>query len=707
MSLVKTYNEFILEKIFKESLYDGVVLTTEELEAALETYKQLHLDLSFPYIKYVDLLVEERGSSSSASLIKNIVDAFSDDVSVITREIYSIADNSSRYHERWISELERLRVKSKKLENRIDALLLLANNTAGYYASIVDPLSDLNYVDTENTTALVDTIANNVFIKRGTENSGSLTQVNTNSITYKDISFSPISRRGNTFYTEMSTNNSVVQILKNQNTTWVGKISCSTKGPMTAELKIHLSNEQKEISRIVIDSNTPHGHRTTVTALYSVDSHNWNIVPSKQATQYLYDSIAWNFSKRSARWVKFIFYKTSHDSGFYEYIYSLRSIRFYKDAYYEDNGNLFYSIPMSVLKTDDTLYSFAKAQLDVCEVLPTNTNIKYSLAASKDNSTWTSWYSINPSTREDVNYPKIVAFSGIDWKDNTSSDITELNSSYEKNVLVSTFDDSDIETYRLRPSCAVVNSKISISSEEDLEPVANSVVVWRNTLDRSTFPDTTTVRDVVRGWSLNGQTYGCYFEILNPNGRLIDFGARECVLDGNNVSGVVNLGMGVHKFQTAAENWFDISSSIESISVGSEEILKSVDPLYPYNHKLLVEGFPYLLGFEGTKVYLGADRVAESYMKRVSLFDLENNIFDYDSFAIRDISNAENNPIIGIVVRYNQENVDFVNELFLVKWRSGGDNASLYKYIKLQAELLTDDSETSPSFSSYRIKLGV
>lgn len=699
MPLASSYQEFILENIIKGYLYKSEIPTSDMLEEDLKKYKLLHKDLSLPRSKYSNFSIE-KGSSSSASLLNEISDILSDDIVIVTREIYKLAKENSLYYERWLIELERLLLRAKKLEDKSDGLLLLSGNTAGYFASVSDIFTDMNLIDTENTTALVNVSEQLLTLNNGTEHSGSVTQIDTTKMTESQVSFAPLTKRPGTTSFDVGSENSLVQIFRTEETSWVSKIVTIEQGAMTAELKINLGSDF-EVSKIAIESATPSTNtRTTITAQYSVDGYTWYIVPTNQATLPLNGNVSWYFPVQYMRWVKFIIHKTSSDQGQYEYLYGLKSIKFFSDNFFSDSGNLFYSLPLSAVNTSNETVFFSKVQLDACENIPNNTTINYSLSASKDGTNWSSWYPILPSSREEINYPKVVNFGGIDWKNNQENG-TALNPSYDTDVLVSEFTESTVDQYRFKKSTyAAVNVAIPISTGEDPNLISNSIVVWRNTRDT----EFSTVRGVLRGWNLDGQVYSCYFEVSNPGGRLFDFGDKECVVDGKIVSGIVEVSEGIHKFQTSAENWFDISDSVTE-SVITEESLATIDPLYPYNHLLIIEGFSYPDIFDGEKVYVGSDMSAEFYSVRTSLFSIENNDLDYGHYSVHNIGMTDN--ILSVIVKYNPNNIDYINEKFIVKWKSGDSEASMYKYIKLQAELDSEDALLTPSLSSYRIKLGV
>lgn len=724
MPLSTAYKEYILEKLHKEYLLDGVIPTSDQLEADLLEYQKTHPDLSLPKSKYLNFDVE-RGSSSSATQIKTIAETVSDDVSVITREIYNLAIQSMSYYERWSYQVKALASKAKKLEQRVDSLLLMRDKTAGFFAAVGDVFSDMNLVDTDYTTVRINTDEQAVTLNPGSLGAATVKQIDTTWMTSKDVSFYPLA--GNIGTSTIDITN-LDKIFKTDLTTWVSQISSAKSGSLTAELKAHVSLDSDiEVSKVSMEYTGSIQAQANITAMYSVDGYTWYIVPCLDGTKPLSDRMIWSFPLTKMRWVKFLFYKpSSDDSGNYKY--SIRSIRLYGNVYSQDAGNLFYSNSLQATTPKGDPVEFSSIQLDACEQLSTNTDIKYYVAASKDDSTWTAWTDISPSSRNSINYPKIVSFGGTTWYNNTNAKPVGLasfdqNSSYQLITtlfdLSSSYTNSTVYCRFKDSSFGVVNTAIPVASGKDPDIVGNSVVVWRNVR-----PDTSsgldaflsggqyyskTVRGTPRGWGSNGLVYTCYFEILDPEGKIFNFGNTVCSIDGQAVTGTIRVSSGVHKFLSESKYWFDIAPSSPSI-LSTEEELKIADPLYPYNHKLLIEGYRYSSNFEGERIYSGTDNSAEFYAARTSLFDIENNTKDYGYFAVKGVGSYEYDSTtfttLGVIVEFDANNSDYTNELFSIKWR-GGDISDNYKYVKLKAELETNDAGLTPVLTTYRLKLGI
>ncbi|MHA2065382.1 MAG: hypothetical protein ACXABY_13485 [Candidatus Thorarchaeota archaeon] len=724
MSLATTHKEYITEQLLLAYLKDGIIPTADQLEADLETYMEDHPNLEEPTSKTTDFTVE-RGTSASSAKIQEIADTVSQDVGIVTREIYKQAEDSNRFYDRWSAEMKRLSGIARKLEERVDSMLLLTEDTAGFFAHVSDVFSDMNEVDLENTTAKINlyeaTVSLDPLRSELSDGSGGAL-IDLTGMTENDVSFYPLTKKPGLAYFSPNADNALVNIFKTDNSTWVGKVVANTTGEMVCELKAKLADEDLEVSRVSFFFVGPTTtSRSTATLQYSADGYTWHLVSTTEATKALVRNMVWSFPQTTLRWLKIIFRKPAPDSTANEYIFSASHMKVYGNTYSDTVGNTLQTKSLQALDIQENPILFSLVALETCQELPTNTGIDYSIAASQDNSTWTSWMRISTADSTGVSYPKIINLGGVDWKDNkvesttTRLDNTVATSGLSQMKATRTFSNTtDIPGllgYRFKDdSFATVNTAIPISTDEDPDPIGNSVIVWRNMRYKNinNYPDTATVRDTPRGWGLDGGRYSCYFEVVDKDGILLDFGDRVCVLDDTEVSGAIRVPVGIHKFITDSENWVDISEEIVGLNsiIQTEDQLKAIDPLYPHNHKLVIEGFPYGTGYRGERLYKGTDISAEFYATRTSLFDLENNVSDYGYFAIRGVGNASY-PTLAVIIQSDVTNPDDSNELFLVNWRSGDTDASMFSYIKLKATLWTQDTAVTPSWSSYRLKLGM
>jgi hypothetical protein len=711
MSLEKIHKEYVIERLYRNYLYQGIVPTSTQLEADLATYQKKYLDLKQPTCKYEDFSVAY-GGESSASKMNFIKETLINDINVFTETVFSIASDNQEFYDRWIEEITRMNNKAANLESRIDALLMLSQDSSGYFNYVSDIFTDVNNVDGSLTTARVNIKEGTVKIAKNrtfdvASSGGDLLDLSW--LTEKDIIFNPVTIRGPVSFRTIGDNNPIQNIFKAENSKWIGEIVALSSKKMVCELKFPVSRDQlkKVSSASIVFSGPISSTKSNVTMQYSKDGYIWNLVPSIEATKPL-SSLNWNFEETEMLWVKFIFYKPIADDSSGKFIYAIDSVNLYNRTYSSSGNNELVSIGLSAKDKEDNTVSFNKAALESCESCADETGIKYYLSASRDNEVWTQWIPVSSPTSKYTSYPKVVVFSGYDKK-NSEEDAVKFDTSSLYKDITRTFD-SGYTGYRfINNSFFILNSAIPIGESANISNISKTVRVWRNTPDKdaSSYPSVSTVRGIPKGWGLDGSNYYCYFEVNNPAGLVFDFGKTQCLIDGSLATGIFLVPSGVHKFSTDVKNWFDIANNVinSSSAISSEERLISVDPLYPYNHKLLIEGFPYVTSFSGQKKYTGADISSQFSLKRVSPFELENNIKTYDSFSVVEIEN-NGSSFLGVLVKVDLSNSDYLNESFFVTWEYGLEEDASYKYIRLKAELLSSNKSKTPVLSSYKIKLG-
>jgi len=744
MTIAESHASFILERIFIDNLKNGIILTADELEDKFNKYKKSHIDLSKPISKFENFDFE-RGAESSASQIQNIASAISDDVSIISRELKNIVGKSQGYYERWTIEVQRLLNKAKRLEHDIDSLLLLQSDTAGYFAHVGDNFADMNKIDTANTDAKIDiregTITINPYNSYPSDSSGG-SRIDLSNLSEYDVSFTILSTTPIGYTT---TGQAIpLNALKSPGVdgyNWIGTVAKNENGYVSAELKVRLSTiEDKEVSRILFEGATQNtGGSPTITCQWSLDGYQWYMVDDPSPTKSLEANIAnWSFPITKMRWIKFLFIKNNYDyneGGTYWYEFGARSIRLFGHQYNIDTSDVFQTTAQQPIDAEGEPVFFTKVSFEACDTHVNDdngdqiTNIEYYIAASEDGITdWTEWVRVSPLQQENANYPSTILFGGSKKLDNMNMTIEntaffkKFNSSLGINNLTEDFDwivntENCYLGYNFKsPDFVLSNTVIPLKIDPtDTDPnsdlfnanyISNTVEVWRNVFD-STTPDRK-VRDQNAGWGFQNNEYYCSFYIVNSSGVVFNFGDTECIIDGIKRTGEVRIYRGVHTFRTNQENWYDFYVDESSYQLETEEQLKSVDSLYPYNHKMILEGFPYLTDkFAGEKVYNGVDILSQYYGIKVSAFDLENNIPSEDSlkyFAFVKGAGRDEFPSCAILLRRDVNYNDYTDELCRVIWKA---REGKYQYLRMKAEFTSNDSTKTSTLYSYRIKAGV
>lgn len=718
MSIVTSHREFILERILLGYLLKGEIPTADQLEEDLAAYEAIHPSMAEPTSKQVDFDIEH-GGESSASKIQEIVQYISDDVSIITREMKHIVEKGKAHYERWTFELLRLLNKAKRIENEIDILLLMQGETAGYFSHVTDVLVDMNNLDMDLTTAKIDTQETSATLNPDPSFSGDAsggTRLNFSHLVESDISFSVLSTAPTGY--SPSPNTKLVDAFLSPGQAgigWVGTVAKSKQGETIAEVKIHLHHTvTQKVSRVVFDLNVAAaGGDGTVACMHSIDGYQWYMVDHPTPVQAIEaGNISWHFPMTDMSWLKFIITKNNYDEssgGTYYYKFGVSSIRLYGHNYTTDYGNELVTKALQPLNAEGQAVPFSIVGLDACEentVLDGEklTDIEYFLSVSADGNEWTDEVQVEPSSRENPSWPSMVNFGGMSRQDNIKdTGYSKIDTSLPSRALVSNF--GGFVPYALKPGFAVVNTAIPLYEDTTMlcyGHIADSMQVWRNVFNSSRC--TALVNDVSIGWGKQDTEYSCSFYISSTKGVSFDFGEYECIIDGVPRSGEVSLYRGVHTISTS--HWYNFYEEGYSSPQTIDELM-GLDPLYPYNHKIIIEGFVYPATFIGEQKYsTGADIVAQYFCKRTSVFNLESNLSSEERpkyFAFIKSIGLDDAPMAAILLSRDMSTPDYNNEYCRLLWSSGGGG---FKYVKLRAEFSTEDVAYTPVLYSYRLKIG-
>lgn len=719
-----TYASLILEQIIRDLLSEGTVPTFSRIESEFDLYTNAN-DISKPLFLSKNAKAIS-GISSSASLFNQSNKLILQDLKVLYSHLLKITDVSVSTFDRWKTECDLLESRIKNLQERIQNLLFLAEDSDGYFSYIQDNFSDLLKVDVDNSTA-------NIFLDKGFVTLGtsdtSPTRIDISNLSEKDISFTVLTRT-NLVSVASVHQSKLIHAIQDVNTFWQQHVLMSKLVPVTAEIKIDLL-EEKTISRIDIDFHMSNSSgNVQVTPMLSLDNLNYSPLPITNLTRSVKDKTLYQFTPQSARYVKLLLTKQGPDqvsNNLYTYEFGLDSISFFNEGFSTTTSSTLISKPLSVIGTDGEIESFSRLSLEVCEDVPENTSINFSVAVTNNydaDINDLTFVDIDPRNRSLISKPIVLDFG--DLPNTTVSGIYISYDSYAPGsgfvnpsravVVVSGIDSSSLPLTQsglssdTRYAFANNNDRIlSHSIDSSLTLPSNGIELWRNISIKGSQEE---VRGRSLGWGFEEPYYLTTVYVSNPNGTTIDFGGDMVFFDETGYSGKVTITQGIHSVKVHKDNWKDIDIS----AVTDLASLKSSDSLYPYNHRYLVEGFQYPGGWSSLeeKIYNGFDIVAEYLLKEVSVFNLINTIAsnDYSKFA-KDKDTRDASMLVGsnflnktentvFLVKIDDSNPDFINEQFLLKIKTIN---TLYKYIRFKATFNTIDSSIAPFLSSYRIKI--
>ena len=388
------------------------------------------------------------------------------------------------------------------------------------------------------------------------------------------------------------------------------------------------------------------------------------------------------------------------DDGFfgnsYVYNFGLKSLLFLGKEYNKVNLND-KSIVCSKIIEPKKLKQITALNLKVCDSIPPHTQIKYELC---------------PLTEEEIvdiksgiikNSDLRFYLADIQDRDSFTLDMLKLVS---QPVLEGIQIDNSLSYKDRRDSDFLLNQDLNGTSKSD-------TVVLRNPGSNALFESigkAKKIRNNIIGWSASDLYYSTYVLIENPNGEIIDLGDTEMMLNGKTYSGKLRLPPGLNQITSLKTYWHSVDLS--TLPFNSEV---KVDPLYPYNHKYLIEGIGSILYGQSTatlidskplidiidplNVYRTKRKIWQYRLKELSFEQFESeqkSTLDVFSYKV-DNTNQER-----IVVKSDMENGLLSAESFSIITKIQGSNP--IKGLIFKATLSTEDLKSTPVLTEYLLK---
>jgi len=392
--------------------------------------------------------------------------------------------------------------------------------------------------------------------------------------------------------------------------------------------------------------------------------------------------MAWQLGLDKVKKIQFTFSKDAADSNTtsrnrYMYVFSLDSLKIYADSYKSSQRSSLVCGPYEVKDDQGNPVYFTKATLSACTCEPENTSVSFYL--SQDGVNWS-------GVSHDGDAGNYVSFSDGSATQ-ASAFIDESLSAGAVLDNVSTMKDLDFQ------ADGVINTYID-SSYVDVVPL-QSVVLKRNVIVSSS---PTELLGAVPGWSFEEvtQQYSTTMYVESPDGRYLDLGSTSAYVNGSLVSGQIYVPQGYSTFATSDANWIELDTSLASV-----DALEAADPLYPFNHKYLVEGFPYPDSFVGDRIYQGASEIFGDLMvyrspEEFAFAEVGDALF-FKMFTIEDV-----NGNWYIKVKVDKTDATWQQEIFSADWAVQSATTN-----KLYVKALLGTSETgrTPRIDSFNVRV--
>jgi len=765
MTISELRAEEILETIIRSFLERGEVPTIEEVESEFDTYVAAN-DLSLPRFSTEDYGVAFN-EESSASKYNGTNNTIKEDLDTIFRSLYLTTNKAVKLFDRWECKASKLENRVIGLEGRISRLLLLAQDTEGFLDIVGDTFTDSSLLELDLSTNVNINLGQNLItMAKSTGVSAVVDRIFLNDLVESQAVFNLTDQ--DSVVSVSAVNNTEPRFaFRDESRFWKTHVFASKRvNPIIGDLTISLA-ESIVVSKIQILLHTSEQNSTTkITPLYSVDGTNFIKIPSVNTVLESLEKMEFTFPEISLVKLKFIIEKNGHDQitsdNLFLYEFGAKEIALFKEGFNSSSTfkGTMVGKPLSITKPDTTLSLFNKVNLEVCEATSSDTFIDYFIAVGKNDTgtpKWLTtagfvtapahivagvdtrlWTPISPSNRDEITHPQILDFTTISTLEQTGVGIsydkdggpnfespqrlyTLLQQDSSGSIIETPcsnknpggFTQSDRRYFFSNSSHRILDLQIDKAANVDID----NIKLWRNVGEKGITPGDSTklVRDIQIGWEFSEPYYTTSIKVEPSQGMTIDVGNNPITIDQVsyvNVIGPTVLSQGIHKVKIHKDYWNSITPNLDTLAE-----LKSSDILYPYNQKLLIEGYEYgsLYPDSEEQVYVGVDRFAGLVADRVGIFDIINNTkdTDYSKYAIDTdgpitsevVATTADAPLSYVIVLNTKNTIaDFMNEKFVLEFNLTDE---LFSFVALRAELRTSNNQLSPIFDEYRIKLAV
>ena len=768
MSLSDLNKKTLIENLIKDKIKTKQSIDTETLATEIEELLE-ETDLTTSQFDSADFLVEA-GETSSATKLTNTFKSIQDDLSIAYQQLAELGEDLTVQAYRQQLELEGLERALLELESKVNEVYYATQENRKVYIW-EDNFANGEKITFSDNSISGDTIFSNIFYDF---KSKQITLVPTSSDRIfldninetEDVSFNVLTKTG--FLNRIDNQNQkLVNIVKQENIFWQTKLSFTRSIPITAELFIKISDELTTLNKIYIAPlSLLASSDLIITPLYSVDNINYYQLPGSTISKTIAHPTAFHFKAVEVKYLKFLLTKTGPDkkeNNNYIYEFGFKNIELSNNIYPVDTVQQLISTkidfidPMAYIP-ESIKYKkvFSTFELECCSEIPTNTFLNFSVLPfeekiyiDNDNSR----IELTPDSEQQQKFHPISLLqkeefvftsSGtidciISERDSSETFVTE-NQNYSTHYWefdpIQTLASGYLyEVENKKPRYSLLNSEDRILNHEfrtsfvletdiDINNIPymafSKIEIFRNIGEKSlsASANTSYVRGSLRGWRYENPYYSTIIYVNNPNGLEIDFGSESVIIDDKEYNGKVSntiltgrtsLLTGIHEIKIHEKNWQYVEGT-ETFTTEAE--FEEADSLYPYNHKYLIEGFDKQ--YSAPTVYNGVDIFAEYYMTEIDvynfLYNIPFNAYQYFTIDRGNLLGRNYNNVI--VLKINENNIDYLNEVFRIKLispirsgntESGRKKLNLKTTARLMIEFSTEDETTTPVLEGYKV----
>lgn len=691
-SIGSLYSDLIKERFIKDKLKRGEIPGIEEVNDAVSEVQEKYNNFNSPRLQKEQYHIEHE-ELSSASKMNHAFDLMKSDLSVCIKALLVQGNKITDTYDATFTKLEGFQRKLETLQSKISTLLFESKNSDRHEAVFYERFESKDMIDLVNSTVEIDEVSNAVSIRASTSNVIPLT-VGSDSLQVVTPSNPAIINSLDLLGLEVG------NLLSIDNNTWQHQIT--TKEPVAQiglDLIIRVPSTAKEVNKIIVEpAGADIKTQVNLELAYSNDGLNW-LYPNGERAKRLFKRTSFDFQFVKAGYWRLRLTKIGNDGFFgntYVYNFGLKSLLFLGKEYEKIDRNDI-SIMYSKIITPNKLDKITAANFKVCEETPPLTSIKYELAPLDENE-----ITLLNDQSLSVNDIKYYLVNMSD-KDSFTLDMLKLlDEPMSNDIMV-----SHIYTYKDQGQYDyVLHKDITGYSKSDTVLLRNA----GDNAEHSSIGKPKLIRSTPIGWASSGLFYSTYVFISNPNGELINLGSTEMIINGKSESGKIRLEPGLNLITSLNTYWKNIDLS--TLPFNSEV---KVDPLYPYNHKYLIEGIgETLYGVDTTQIIddtqlidiIDPDGV---YRNRHSHWQVKMSERSFEKFESEQKSSldvfsykVDNTNQERIVVKSNNDDGLLDEETFSIITKV--QNSNPIKGLIVKATLSTEDVKTTPVLTEYLLK---
>ena len=669
------YMKALKKRVIKEYIEENKEAPSRsEIFELLRKAKDKYPHLNVRGFSSVDIELPDFQSPSSASKENSRRAAIADDYTAINDKITQMITLLEDSYRGFICTTNRCTKLSKAIDARLDNLLLLSGRSDVFVYGIEETFDTAEFVDLDASTVQVHpgycTLSRQNFEK-----------TDLNNIKFRIDNFAS---RG---ITGSKNSASPKHLLEADGVMWRHKVhSQYEKNTVTCNIVMDLNAADGiYIGDIKLIGNPVEvNSKTYATVHYSVNGSSFvRLDPPNRRFQK--GENLFSIGKENVKKIKISLTKRTADyqrfDGLYSFDFSLDFIEVVAGKYTITKEDTLYAGPYYIEDDLGKPVNFSMATLDhgTCCIVPDATSVNFYL--SKDNQTWypasfnansnsiVQFYNSNPHGTSSLIDPDVLSEGSL-ITDPLKIAKYGINYRYGEEALIN----------------------LHISSEYADHFVLQNCFVRRNprTKNKKVF-------GISSGWFADrvNLQYKTTIHIEAFEGAVLDLGNTSAYLNDKLVTGKVNLPRGYHNFKTSFTNWSEVPEGIMNT-----QMLREHDKNYPFNHKLMIEGYNYPANYYGDKIYNGLNaRNFAALLEYVSPERFNSPEFKQD-LSIYTIEEYNNN--LFFKVKIDPSDSSWTEEEIEVKYMLRLDEVNTL-YVK--AILRTADTAITPNINSFRVRV--